>query len=131
MLTTATATTWTHPTLVSNAVVTKSKVSSSPPPCTISVGPPPRIFSPSPPSRTFIPSPPQCTVIPSPSSSAASPSPPPCSVSPSPPMVEPCTLDSVVMVPFFRIPDQQTQSHRYVCAAKYLGFYQISDVRIQ
>ena len=38
-----------------------------------------------------------------------------------------CNLDSVVMVPFFRVTDTQTQSYRYVCAAKYLGFYGIQD----
>lgn len=39
----------------------------------------------------------------------------------------PSSIDSVVMVPFFQVADSQTRSHRYVCAAKYLGFYTITD----
>ena len=47
---------------------------------------------------------------------------------PSDPLVETCTLDSIVMVPFFRVPDRRTQgSHRYVNASRYLGLYQISE----
>jgi hypothetical protein len=51
---------------------------------------------------------------------------------PSEPIVESSALDSIVMVPFFRIPDRHAKGcndgdYRYVSAAKYLGFHKISD----
>jgi len=52
---------------------------------------------------------------------------------PSEPVEESFSLDSIVMVPFLRIPghkDKQCASdddYRYICAAKFLGFYRISD----
>lgn len=146
MLTTRTATTWTNPTFVSHKQVSKATLSpnqhltvgSSPLPYQTRPGSLPQVSS-SPPWSIFDQISPSRHDVSSPSSNPPSTIPPhtvgsspiPCRVGSSPSIVQPRILDGIVMVPFFRIPDQESQSYRYSCAAKYLGFYQIADNRVQ